>query len=124
VRDLVTRFVSMGGGTVCGPLEADGWPLMLHLVGANLGVAIVNGCCTPPPGVVLRPVPELGSVVYRLLWRRGQRLSAPAQALNSFILEASPPAPAPTGAQPQARQNLSLLPVTIARQVNFHPQGV
>lgn len=68
------------------PLEADGWPLMIHFVGLGLGVAIVNGLCKLPRDVVARPVRELGSVTYRLLWRRGAALPPAAAALQARIL--------------------------------------
>ena len=68
------------------PLEADGWPLMLHFVALGLGVAIVNGLCKLPREVVARPVRELGSVTYRLLWRRGARLPPAAAALQARLL--------------------------------------
>ncbi|MDP2343258.1 MAG: LysR family transcriptional regulator [Deltaproteobacteria bacterium] len=69
-RDLIGRAIASAGGAGAPPIEADGWPLMLAFVAAGLGVAVVNGICTPPPGVVFRPVTELGSVTYRLLHRR------------------------------------------------------
>jgi DNA-binding transcriptional LysR family regulator len=68
------------------PLEADGWPLMLHFVALGLGVAIVNGLCKLPREVVARPVRELGSVTYRLLWRRGARLPPAAATLQARLL--------------------------------------
>ncbi len=68
------------------PLEADGWPLMIHFVALSLGVAIVNGLCKLPREVVARPVRELGSVTYRLLWRRGARLPPAAAALQARLL--------------------------------------
>lgn len=72
-RELVSRaFASHGTGPLA-PIEADGWPLMLAYAAAGLGVAIVNGTCHPPRGVVLRPIPELGTVTYRLLQRREVR---------------------------------------------------
>jgi len=68
------------------PLEADGWPLMIHFVGLGLGVAIVNGLCKLPREVVARPVSELGSVTYRLLWRRAAALPPAAKALQARIV--------------------------------------
>jgi hypothetical protein len=52
-----------------------------------VGLAVVNGICTPPRGVVLRPVPELGTVCYRLVTRRGDELPAAAERLVARILE-------------------------------------
>lgn len=84
-RDLVARFFAKGGGDVPPPVEADGWPLMLAFVQAGLGLAVVNGSCVPPPGVVLRPIPELGTVGYRLLRRRAAQLSPAGEALAAAI---------------------------------------
>jgi DNA-binding transcriptional LysR family regulator len=39
--------------------EARGWPLTLRFVQLGLGVAVVNGFCALPDGVVARPLPEL-----------------------------------------------------------------
>lgn len=84
-RDLIARSVAKSGAEVEAPIEADGWPLMLALVAAGLGVSIVNGCCKPPRGVVLRPVPELGTVRYRVVTRRGVELSSPASTLFDLV---------------------------------------
>jgi len=70
-RALVGRALASVGATVTPPVVADGWPLMLAFVAAELGVAVVNGTCRPPAGVVLRPIPELGVVKYHLLSRAG-----------------------------------------------------
>jgi len=80
-RDLVARFVAKSGAELAAPIEADGWPLMLAFVRAGLGVAVVNGTCVAPPGVRLRPLPELGTVTYRLIQRRGGELSPTARLL-------------------------------------------
>lgn len=86
-RDLVARFLAKGGAELQPPLEADGWPLMLAFVQAGLGVAVVNGSCVPPRGVVLRPLPELGTVTYRLLRRRGTDLAPPVLVLARAVRE-------------------------------------
>ncbi len=88
-RDLVSRaFAARSSGDVPDPfLEADGWPLMLKFVHLGLGIAIVNGICELPVGVVARPLPELGSVTYRLLRRRGAKLSNEAESLARKIVD-------------------------------------
>ncbi len=85
-RDLVGRAVAGSGAPVGPPLEADGWPLMLAFARAGLGVAVVNGVCAPPEGVALVPVPELGTVTYRLLSRRDAVAGAAASRLTTMIL--------------------------------------
>lgn len=52
-------------------VEASGWPLTLHFVKLGVGVAIVNGCCRLPPGLVAIPLPELPPTRYSLMRRRG-----------------------------------------------------
>jgi len=84
-RDHVSRALARTGDAPAGVIEADGWPLMLGFVARGLGVAVVNGTCTPPRGAVLRPVPELGSVTYRLLTRRQAALSPEALAVAAAI---------------------------------------
>jgi DNA-binding transcriptional LysR family regulator len=84
-RDFVSRALAKEGRAPRGVLVADGWPLMLAFVQMGLGVAIVNGVCALPPGVVVRPIAELGSVTYRLLRRKNAALSPDAEALASEI---------------------------------------
>lgn len=89
-RDLIGRAIAKLGHEITLPIEADGWPLMLQFAALGLGIAIVNGVCTPPRGVVLRPIPELGTVRYRLVVRRGAALPPPALRLAERILELRP----------------------------------
>ena len=89
-RDLVSRAFARSGDAPDAFLEADGWPLMLKFVQLGLGIAIVNGICELPAGVVTRPLPELGSVTYRLLRRRGAKLSVDAESLAKKIIGACP----------------------------------
>ncbi len=90
-RDFVGRAFSGSGHEVQAPLEADGWPLMLHFAALGLGVAIVNGICALPPDVVARPVPELGGVTYRVMWRRDGTLPPAASRLRERILSLARP---------------------------------
>ncbi len=84
-RDLVTRAIARSGDSPAPPIEADGWPLMLQFVALGLGVAVVNGTCTPPKGVAIRPLPELGTVTYQLLARTSAKLSHEADRLAALI---------------------------------------
>lgn len=84
-RDLIGRAIASLGVSVAPPVEADGWPLMLAFAAAGLGVAVVNGICRPTWGAVLRPVPELGSVTYRLLMRRDAPRSEALERLVSLV---------------------------------------
>jgi DNA-binding transcriptional LysR family regulator len=86
-RDFIGRAIARLGQEVAPPIEADGWPLMLQFVALGLGVAVVNAICTPPRGLVLRPLPELGTVCYRLVTRRGATLTPAAERLAAGVLE-------------------------------------
>ena len=66
-------------------METDSWPLMLRFVQLGLGVAVVNGTCTLPEGTVARPIPEMGTITYRLVRRRGARLSASSERLAAPV---------------------------------------
>lgn len=63
---------------------------MIAFAEMGLGVAIVNGICHLPRGVVARPLAELGSVTYRLLRRRNAKLRPEAEALATRILALAP----------------------------------
>ncbi|OJT24258.1 hypothetical protein BO221_13850 [Archangium sp. Cb G35] len=86
-RDIVGRAVASLGVPVAPPVEADGWPIMLAFAAAGLGVAVVNGICRPTWGAVLRPIPELGEVTYRLLLRRDAPRSEALERLVSLVQE-------------------------------------
>lgn len=85
-RDHVARALAGVPASAEPPLETDGWPLMLKFAALGLGVAIVNGVCELPRGLVARELRELGSVTYRLVWRRGAALPPAACALRDAIL--------------------------------------
>lgn len=48
-------------------VEAEGWPLMLHFVSLGVGLAVVNGCVAPSPGLVAREIIDLPPVPYHAL---------------------------------------------------------
>ncbi|NMO14179.1 LysR family transcriptional regulator [Pyxidicoccus fallax] len=111
-RDFVGRALGGSGHEVRAPLEADGWPLMLHFAALGLGLAIVNGTCVLPAGVVARPVPELGMVTYKVMWRRDGALPPAASRLRERILalsraseeKAAPAKPTPSVGSRTARR--------------------
>lgn len=45
-------------------VEAEGWPLLLHFVSLRVGLAVVNGCVPPPPGLTQREIIDLPAVPY------------------------------------------------------------
>jgi DNA-binding transcriptional LysR family regulator len=69
-------------------VEATGWELTLQFVGLGLGLAVVNGCCRLPAGLVGRPLPELPRVSYYIVERRRARLSEAAGRLRRTLLAA------------------------------------
>lgn len=52
-------------------VEAEGWPLMAHFAALGVGLAIVNGCVQPGPGVVTRTITDLPEVTYHAVHRPG-----------------------------------------------------
>ncbi|WP_141577352.1 LysR family transcriptional regulator [Actinomadura sp. WMMA1423] len=48
-------------------VEAAGWPLMLHFASLGVGLAVVNGCVPPPPGLTAREIIDLPAVPYYAL---------------------------------------------------------
>lgn len=91
-RDIVGRAVAaVSDAPAEAPISADGWALMLAFVAMRRGVAVVNGICRPPRGVVLRPIPELGRTTYHLVWRRDAPPSPARESLAERILSPCPP---------------------------------
>ncbi len=58
-------------------IEVRGWPLAMHCARLGLGVALVNDCCEPPRGCVLRVVTDGISQRYALI-SRADAIEAPA----------------------------------------------
>lgn len=52
-------------------VEATGWAPLLHFVALGLGLAVVNGCCALPRGVIARPIEGLPKARYRIVWAEG-----------------------------------------------------
>jgi hypothetical protein len=59
---------------------------MLHFARLGVGLAIVNGCCCVPRGLVTRPLPELPKIHYEIVTRAGSTLHAGAIALKERLL--------------------------------------
>ena len=69
--------------------EVHGWDLMLQLVSARIGVAVVNGFVPAPEGVVLVPVVDLPRIRYEVVYREGYAPSPAATRLISAMREAA-----------------------------------
>ncbi len=68
-------------------VEANGWELMMHFVALGMGLAVVNGHCRPPPGLVARPLRDLPGIRYHVLTRPGMDRHAGAAALKALLHE-------------------------------------
>lgn len=69
-------------------LEANGWEIMMNFVSLGLGCAIVNGCCTPPAGVVavrLKGLPRTSYYVARA--KDGFRFATQERLWRSIVEE-------------------------------------
>jgi len=71
-------------------VEASSWPLQLHFVKLGVGLAVVNGCCRLPPGLVGVPVPELPASRYLKLRRRGPQDAARGRLWEALRGDAAP----------------------------------
>lgn len=67
LRRQVTLACAAAGVSWRVAVEASGWPLLLHFVSLGLGVAVVNGCCRLPQGVVMAPLMGLPPTEYVLI---------------------------------------------------------
>jgi DNA-binding transcriptional LysR family regulator len=74
-------------------VEATGWELVLRFVELGLGLAVVNGFCRIPRGLVTRPLNELPRVAYYLVERSASLPSDTVaelrRALRSSLADAS-----------------------------------
>ena len=70
-------------------VEVSGWDLMLKLVSAGFGLAVVNGIVVPPDDVVLVPLPELPKIRYDVLIREGDPVPAVQHLMATLMGEIS-----------------------------------
>ena len=85
-RSEVARLFSAAGQRMRVGVEASGWPVTMHLVSLGFGIALINGCVTPAPGVVVRPLVGAPVVEYSLLWKQDSKDATVERAL-ALILE-------------------------------------
>jgi DNA-binding transcriptional LysR family regulator len=67
-------------------VEAHGWELMHRFVQLGMGLAIVNGSCTIPRGLVARPVPSLPQIHYHLFHLAGAASHGAVAELKTVLL--------------------------------------
>ncbi|MEM9455730.1 MAG: LysR family transcriptional regulator [Myxococcota bacterium] len=86
-REVLARAVAAEGGRLRPSVEATGWELAIHFVTLGLGLAVVNGCCRLPRGLVGRVVPGLPRVRYQVLHRPDAEGHAGLGALRQALHE-------------------------------------
>ncbi len=85
-RVMLNQMLADAGVSWRVAVEAGGWELILHFVGLGIGLAIVNGCCRLPPGLVAKPLEALPRVRYQVLRRAGSQLHAGVAELRRRLL--------------------------------------
>ncbi len=68
-------------------IEAEGWPLLLHLAGLGLGCAVVNDFCRIPRGLVAVPIPSLPRITYAAMRRRASPSSPALDRLWRLLIQ-------------------------------------
>ncbi len=85
-RVMLNQMLADAGVSWRVAVEAGGWELMLHFVGLGIGLAIVNGCCRLPPGLIAKPLEALPRVRYQVLRRAGSQPHAGVAELRRRLL--------------------------------------
>jgi DNA-binding transcriptional LysR family regulator len=85
-RLMLESAFRAGGVSVSVGAVAGGWELALKLVALGFGLAIVNGCCRVPRGLVTRPLRDLPVVRYLAFTRPRPREDA-ARLVQSLVDE-------------------------------------
>jgi hypothetical protein len=75
-RVMLEHALHARGVTVALGAVAGGWELAMKLVELGFGMAVVNGCCRIPRGLVARPLRELSAVRYAAFARPRPRAEA------------------------------------------------
>ncbi|MEV4351156.1 LysR family transcriptional regulator [Actinoplanes sp. NPDC049596] len=66
-RAMLEQALRVAGAAWTVAVEAEGWPLITHFVALGAGLAIVNGCVPPPPGLAALRVADLPPVTYHVV---------------------------------------------------------
>lgn len=88
-RMLLNQMLSNAGVSWRVAVEAGGWDLMLHFVRLGVGLAIVNGCCRMPAGLVAKPLKELPKLRYQVLLRENLEGHKGVAELKGLLLAKS-----------------------------------
>lgn len=89
-RTVIAQALRSAGVQWSVAVEASGWELMLHFASLGVGLAIVNGCCRIPRGLISRPLAALPRIHYHLLSRPGAARTGAAAALRLALLDKRP----------------------------------
>lgn len=84
-RIMLNHMLMSAGVSWRVAVEANGWDLMLHFASLNVGLAIVNGCCHVPVGLITKPLLELPKIRYQIVERMGVHPHAGAIALKKLL---------------------------------------
>lgn len=91
-REAVLKALDEAGARAEVSVEAHGWEVLMRYAGLGLGVAVVNGVCVPPRGLVSRPFAGLPRVTYWLLHRPdGLQRDAVRRAHDALVAHAPKP---------------------------------
>lgn len=85
-RTMLNHMLSDVGISWDIAVEANGWELMLHFVKLGIGLAVVNGCCKIPNGLIAKPLKQLPRIRYQILYREEGLQHSGAQELRKFLL--------------------------------------
>ena len=85
-RTMLNHMLSDAGISWQVAVEVSGWELILHFVKLGMGLAVVNGCCKIPDGLVAKPLKKLPRIRYQILYREEGLQHAGAEDLRGFLL--------------------------------------
>ncbi|MCA9640192.1 MAG: LysR family transcriptional regulator [Myxococcales bacterium] len=89
-RQALERALGSRGVTPKVAVEANGWPLMLSCVKRGLGICVVNGFVGLERGLLSRPLRELPSLTYQVLYRPEALKRTPVRQLVDALLAETP----------------------------------
>src|SRR5579872_4623408 len=85
-REMVARILQSANVDWEIAVEASGWQLMIQFVHMGMGVALVNGYCHIPRGLVAIPVPELPGHKFHVFHLRREAMDEGLAELRKVIL--------------------------------------
>ena len=83
-RRVLEQALERAGVAFKVAVETSGWELMLHFASLGLGIAVVNGCCLIPSGLVAAEIRDLPAQQYHVV-RRHTPLAGDAARLHALV---------------------------------------